>query len=69
MLAAVNRRSKKTKSGRIAASVARYPAGGPDPLEPAWPAYQRNVHPSNRAQFLAIAAIFRVHGDSQSLCP
>jgi hypothetical protein len=39
---------------KIAASVARYPAGGPDPLESAWEATQGKAYSSNEARFLGL---------------
>jgi hypothetical protein len=39
---------------KIAASIARYPVGGPDPLELAWKASQGEQYPSNEARFLAL---------------
>jgi hypothetical protein len=39
----------------IAASAARYPAGGPDPLEQAWQAVQRETHKSSYEEFVALA--------------
>jgi predicted RNA-binding Zn-ribbon protein involved in translation (DUF1610 family) len=39
---------------KIAASAARYPVGGPDPLEIAWQATQAESHPTHKAQFLAL---------------
>jgi hypothetical protein len=38
----------------IAASVARYPVSGPDPLELAWKASQSEVYPSNEARFIGL---------------
>lgn len=40
---------------KIAVSVARYPAGGPDPLETAWAAVLKETHPRGYGQFIAIA--------------
>ena len=40
---------------KIAASVAKYPAGGPDPLECAWTASESGTHSSGYARFLALA--------------
>jgi hypothetical protein len=39
---------------RIAASIARYPAGGPDPLETAWSRVLCETHPSTYQKFLAL---------------
>ena len=38
----------------IAASVVRYPVGGPDPLELAWQASQSEAYSSNEARFLGL---------------
>jgi hypothetical protein len=40
---------------KIAASVARYQIGGPDPLEVAWRTIQGKTYPSNYERFLALA--------------
>jgi hypothetical protein len=40
---------------KIAVSVARYPAGGPDPLETAWAAVLTETHARGYEQFIAIA--------------
>lgn len=40
---------------RIAASIARYPVGGPDPLETAWAAVLREMHTRGYGQFIALA--------------
>jgi hypothetical protein len=40
---------------RIAASIARYPAGGPDPLETAWAAVLKETHTRRYEQFIALA--------------
>jgi hypothetical protein len=39
----------------IAASIARYPVGGPDSLETAWAAVLKETHPRGYEQFIAIA--------------
>jgi hypothetical protein len=39
---------------KIAASVAKYPAGGPDPLEQAWQAIEEETYPSGYARFLSL---------------
>ena len=39
---------------KIAASMTRYPVGGPDPLELAWQATQAKSYPTRKAQFLAL---------------
>lgn len=39
---------------KIAASIARYPAGGPDPLESAWEETRGEAFSSNEARFLAL---------------
>lgn len=40
---------------RIAASIARYPAGGPDPLETAWTAVLKEARTRGYGQFIALA--------------
>jgi hypothetical protein len=40
---------------KIAASVSRYPVGGPDPLETAWRVIQEKTYPSRYEQFFALA--------------
>jgi hypothetical protein len=40
---------------RIAASIARYAVGGPDPLETAWAAVLKETHQRGYEQFIAIA--------------
>lgn len=40
---------------RIAASIARYPAGGLDPLETAWAAVLKETHARGYDQFIALA--------------
>ena len=44
-----------TEVSRIAASVARYPVGGPDPLEAAWNAAQAPGTTSGYLRFMALA--------------
>ena len=46
---------EETEVRRIAASIARYPVGGPDPLETAWTAVLKETHPRGYEQFIAIA--------------
>lgn len=41
---------------RIAASMTRYPVGGPDPLELAWQATQAKSYPTRKAQFFALCS-------------
>lgn len=40
---------------KIAESVARYPVGGPDPLETAWAAVLKETHTRGYEQFIALA--------------
>lgn len=40
---------------KIAASIARYPAGGPDPLQTAWVAVLKEAHLRGYEQFVALA--------------
>jgi hypothetical protein len=46
---------EETEVRRIAASNARYQAGGPDPLETAWAAVLKETRPRGYEQFIAIA--------------
>ena len=46
---------EETEVRRIAASIARYPVGGPDPLETAWTAVLKETHQRGYEQFIAIA--------------
>jgi hypothetical protein len=54
----------------IAASVSRYPAGGPDPLEEAWQAIQEQSHRSRYDLFLALVReLQRRRGDQPIVLP
>lgn len=52
---------------KIARSVARYPVGGPDPLEVAWKATQGENHGSRLAQFLALCRHLQSARPEQSI--
>lgn len=46
---------EETAVRKIAASIARYPAGGPDPLEGAWMAVLKETHTRGYGQFIALS--------------
>jgi hypothetical protein len=46
---------EETAVCKIAASIARYPAGGPDPLETAWMVVLKETHKRGYGQFIALA--------------
>ena len=57
----------ETEVRGIAASIARYPVGGPDPLETAWAAVWKRTR-ADMSNSLLLPATFNSHGqDSQSL--
>ncbi|MHB1953178.1 MAG: bifunctional DNA primase/polymerase [Sulfobacillus sp.] len=51
----------------IAASIARYPAGGPDPLETAWRAIQGTDTHSDYGRFLALATALQKAREGQEI--
>jgi hypothetical protein len=52
---------------KIAASVGRYPVGGPDPLETAWQATQEENYPSRYERFLALARQLQLARPGQAI--
>jgi hypothetical protein len=52
---------------KIAASIARYPVGGPDPLELAWRAVQSESHQTHMAQFVELCRQLQTAQGEQSI--
>jgi hypothetical protein len=58
---------EESEVSTIAASIARYPVGGPDPLESAWQAIQGEAYPSNYERFLALARQLQLARHDQTI--